>query len=394
MGRAAGAAAIGRRRLLSCALVAATAITALGSAVASGGDVGPLVRIATTGHSSELVKTLPITRKPGATKRVVMSLGPRALPDLAAGDRVRVTAEMQVTGDCASPDPRCVGPFYKYAPDVRASLILAPDARSTGGPRTRAISATEREECTQRRPDYEHHCVLVFTRAGFVIRDPGRLPCALDACHINFVADASHPNAGPRDLIMVGGLRPDGSIPQDRGRINVVRYRDSSPRDFPTTATEARRKRRIPPDLKRRVVFSKRLDGLEREEQIAVLASYTTDVSHLRYAVRTSVRLILADAPNATRQGKFVEANASLGGEISENNGSNCTQDEGTCTARKVGVVKMRNDAVKPNGRPRALYLNLITVLGPKVRKARAGDRVIVRRGGIEVMRFPPSVNG
>ena len=56
--------------------------------------------------------------------------------------------------------------------------------------------------------------------------------------------------------------------------------------------------------------------------------------------------------------------------------------------------MKMRNDAVKPNGRPRPLYLNLITVLGPKVRKARAGDRVIVRRGGIEVMRFPPSVNG
>lgn len=390
----AGARVRGRLRSLAIVIVAAAPITALASAAASGGAAEPFVRIATTGNGSELVRTLPITRTRGAEKRVVMSLGPREMPDLAAGDRVRVTAEMQITGNCGHPDPRCIGPIYKYAPEIRAALILASDDGATGGPGTLAISGTEREECTQRRPDYEHHCVLVFTRSGFVIGDPSRLPCALDECHINLVADANHPTARAGSLVTVGGLRPDGSIPQDRGRINVVRYRNATAREFVSTATEARRKRRIPPDLKRRVVFSKRLDGLERDEQIAVLASFTTDISHLRYAVRTSARVILADSPGATRQGRFVKANASLSGEISENNGSNCTQDEGTCTARKVGVLEMRRDAVTASGKPIPLYVNLITVLGPKVKKARGDDRVIVRRGGIEVTRFPPSVNG
>ena len=384
--RRAGGRLHGRGRVLI--LAASTLAASAGIASAAPDEDAPLVRVATTGNGSELVKTLPITRNPGAEPRVVMSMGPHELPDLAAGDRVDVTAEMQVTGNCGHPDPRCIGPIYKYAPDLRGTLILTADENATGGPGTLSISGTEREECSQRRPDYEHHCVLTFTRGGFTIGNAGGLPCPLDDCHINLVADASNPEARSGELITVGGLRPDGSIPQDRGRINVVRYRNSSPGDFATTSTEARRKRRIPPDLQRRVVYSKRLDGLERDEQLSVIASYATDISHLRYAVRTSVRLILADAPNATRQGNFVKANASLQGEVSENNGSNCTQDEGTCTARKVGVLEMRADAKGP------LYLNLITVLGPKVRKAQSGDRVIIRKGGIAVTRFPPDVNG
>ena len=382
--RAGGRAAI--FAVLAAALIGSAASS---SAAPSKGEIeAPLVRVATTGHGSELVRKLPITREPGKRPRVVISMGPSELPDLEQGDRVAVTAEMQVTGNCGHPDPRCVGPIYKYAPDVRATLILAADEKATGGPGTLKISPSEHEECTQRRPDYEHHCVLTFTRGGFVVRNPAGLPCELDDCHINLVADASHPEARSGEVITVGGLRPNGTIPQDRGRINAIRYRDSSPDDFTTTATTARLKRRIPPDLKRRVVFSKRLDGLEQDEQLSVVARYTTDISHLRYAVRTSVRLILADSPQATRQGNFVNANVSVGGEVSENNGSNCTQDEGTCTALKVGVAEMRSDAKGP------LYLNLITVLGPKVLKARPKDRVIVRGGGIEVTRFPPSVNG
>ena len=95
--------------------------------------------------------------------------------------------------------------------------------------------------------------MLTFTRGGFAIGNAAGLPCELDDCHINLVADASHPEARANEVITVGGLRPDGSIPQDRGRINVVRYRDAAPADFQTTSTEARQKRRIPPDLKRRV---------------------------------------------------------------------------------------------------------------------------------------------
>jgi hypothetical protein len=380
-----------RRILWALAVVAA--LSAVG-ALAAKHERRPMVAVATTGNDSELVKTLGITRDPGARKEVVISLGPGPMPDLARGDRVRVTAELQVTGNCASKDPRCRGPIYHYNPRVRARLVLAPDAHTTSGPQAAPISDVERETCSQRRPQYEHHCVLVFTRAGFRVGHPRRLPCAPEKCHVNLVADVHHPRADEGDLLMVGGLRPDGSIPQDRGRINAVRYRDASPPSFQTVRATEPLERRIPPDFRRRVVFSAPLEGLERAEQLSVSARMLADVSSVPYAVRTSARLILARSPEATTQGSYVKRHARLKGEISENNGSNCTQPEGRCATRKVGVLEMRRDAVDRQGREVALYVNLVAVMGPKVRKADQPDRVRIRGGGIEAVRFPPAVNG
>ena len=380
-----GAGSSGRLGVAAVGLMAGCALAVPGAAVS---QPVPEVRVATTGNSSELVKTVPITRRPGAERRVVMSMGPRTLPDLQPGDRVRITAEFQVTGNCGHPDPRCHGRIYHYAPDVSGRLILAGDPRATGGPGTVQIARAKSEECTQRRPDYEHHCVIVFTsRAGFTVTTTG-LPCALDACFVNFVADASDPRARRGDVLAVGGLRPDGTIPQDRGRINAIRYRNAGPAVGRVIRSGQPHRRRLPPDLAKRVVYSARLDRLQRGEQLAVAATMRTDISHLRYAVRTSARVILADSPRATRQSPLVKRVAVGQGEISENNGSNCTQDEGTCTARKVGVAEIRRDS------PRPLYVNLVTVLGPKVRKAHGDDRVIIRRGGIRVLRFPADVNG
>jgi hypothetical protein len=236
--------------------------------------------------------------------------------------------------------------------------------------------------------------VLTFTDPGLTIRDPSRLPCPLASCHVNLVADASQPRARAGDLLMVGGQRPDGSIPQDRGRINAVRYRGTTAGDFRTVSTATPRRRRLGPDLKRRVAYSLRLDRLGEGEQLDVSATLRTDISHLRYAVRSSARLILADSPTAVRQSRFVKGLALYRGEISENNGSNCTQSEGTCTYRKVGVMEMRRDAVDGRGRPVPLFVNLVTVFGPKVREAAGGDRVLLRRrGGIQVKRFGPELN-
>jgi hypothetical protein len=376
------------------ALLSAGGLAGLVAATAAAvGGQPPQVRVATTGNQSELVQTLPITPRPGGEERVVMSMGPHRLPSLIAGDRLRVTAEFQVTGNCRSRGPRCVGSIYRYDPNVRARLVIARSGRTTGGPGAIAIAPPKRERCTQKRPDYEHHCVLVFTR-GEVEISPGRLPCPLDDCHVNLVATASHPRASPGDRIMVGGLKPNGTIPQDRGRINVVRYRGAGPGDGRTATTEHRLKRRLRPDFKRRVVLAQPLRGLEAGEQLAIAAMMRTDISHLRYAVRTSARLILADSPRATRQSEFAKKLAVGRGEIAENNGSNCTQAEGRCTYRKVGVAELRRDAVDGQGRPVPLYVNLITVVGPKVRRAHARDRVILRRGEIEVLRFPAALNG
>jgi hypothetical protein len=377
--------------------LAATTVALMGaiaSTESAAGGAAPSVRVATTGNDSELVKTLPITRKRGSAKRVVMSMKPSALPDLAAGDRLRVTAEIQVTVNCNYRSPRCVGPIYHYSPNVQARLVLAASERATGGPQTLRLGRAKRETCTQHRPDFEHHCVLVFTDAGIDIGDAGQLPCPLDGCYVNLVADAHHARARGGDLIMVGGQRPDGKIPQDRGRINAIRYRGTTAADYEFSGTDHRLLRHLRPDLQRRVVFSQRLNRLQDGEQLAVAATMRTDISHLPYAVRTSARLILAESPHAVRQGEFVKHHAYVRGEIAENNGSNCTQEAGTCVYRKVGVLEMRRDAVNRRSRPVALYVNLVTVFGPKARKARPGDRITLRHGGIEVVRFPAVLNG
>jgi hypothetical protein len=359
----------------------------------AGQDDAPEVRVATTGNHSEMIRTLPITRKPGSEKRVVMSMSPARLPDVAAGDRLRVTAELQVTNNCNFRSPRCVGPVYHYAPHVRASLVLAGHADTTGGVDALRLGRPQRETCTQRRPDYEHHCVLTFTDATLDVPNTARLPCRPDRCRLNLVADANHPRGGRGDLLMIGGQRPDGSIPQDRGRINAVLMRATTAGDYRTVSTSEARRRRLRPDLKRRVVYSLPLERLRGGEQLDVEATLRTGIAHLRYAVRTSARLILAESPRATRQGDFVKGHTIGRGEIAENNGSNCTQDEGTCVYRKVGVETIRRDAVA-GGRRRPLYVNLVVVLGPKVREARGGDRVVVRRrGGIVVRRFGPELN-
>jgi hypothetical protein len=377
-------------RVLAAALVAGVAFVATAMA---GEREEPQVRVATTGNHSERIKTLPITRRAGQEPRVVMSMSPAQLPDLIRGDRLRVTAELQVTNNCNYRSPRCVGPVYHYAPMIRAALVLAGDATTTGGSEALRLGRPVRETCTQRRPDYKHHCVLTFTGSQLKLNRPGRLPCALDRCRVNLVADAHNPRARRGDLLMVGGQRPDGSIPQDRGRINVVRLR-GRPLGVRTARVREPRRRRLRPDFHRRVVYSQRLERLRGGEQLEVGATLRTGVSHLRYAVRTSVRLILAESPRATRQGDLVKGRAAYRGEISENNGSNCTQREGTCVYRKVGVEEILRDAVDGRGRPVPLYVNLVAVLGPKARDAQGHHRIVVRRrGGITVRRYPAALN-
>ena len=371
----------------ACAL-AGSAASRSPSALADGS-----VRVATTGNHSELVKTLPVTNRKGGSERVVMSMKPGRLPGLQSGDRLRFTAEMQVTVNCGFPSPRCVGPVYRYDPIVRARLVLAPDAGTMSGPDALPLTGHEVDACTQRHPHREHHCVLTFNRGGLIIRDPAELPCPLDACYVNMVAGAHNPDARPGEVVLVGGNKPDGSIPQDRGRINAIRYRGVSAPDFEVASTQAVRDDELPPDFKRYVAFSLRLDGLSEGEQLDVDAFIKTAIKQVPYAVRSSARLILSDRPNGTKQGRFVKRIAESNGEISENNGSNCTQDKPYCIAEKVGVLQIKRDAVNGRGNPVPLYVNMVVVYGPKVLSAKAGDRIDILEGEIAVRRFPPEVN-
>ena len=177
---------------------------------------------------------------PAPRPRVVMSMGPR---DAAVARRRRpARGDGRASGDRQLQLPqralRRAGSITTTRTCGRGWCSPRAPTRPAA-PRTLQLGHYERETCTQHKPDREHHCVLVFTRLRASTSPiPARLPCELDACHLNLVADAHQERARHGDLIMVGGQRPDGHIPQDRGRINVVRYRDARPADF-----RARRRR-------------------------------------------------------------------------------------------------------------------------------------------------------
>ena len=176
-------------------------------------------RVSTSGNLSELIKKLPITRDEGAKPRVVMSLGPDRLHRLRRGDRLKVSAEVQVTVNCDNPTPRCVGPIYDYNPIGHAQLVLSDGKGATRG---MPLSESRRFVCRQKLPDREHHCVIVFTGVGADIGKLRSLPCPPDHCFVNLVMDAHHPRARSGEVLLIGGNRPDGSIPQDRGRVNAI----------------------------------------------------------------------------------------------------------------------------------------------------------------------------
>lgn len=348
---------------------------------------GPTALVSATSDHAELVKTIPIANGPGSP-RVVMSMGPGELPDLIEGDRLRATAEVQITADCTFHRPRCAGPPYKYSPRLRGRLILADGAQVTGGANAVPIGGPDDNNCHNETGDREHHCMLV-PRGGIDIGGGGNLPCGLDSCHVNFVVEAWSSRSGPGDVVVVGGQRPNGTVLQDKGRINVVRVRGGADQQAQRYSTSARVHGALPLNLSKQVVYSQKLEGLRDREQLEVEVEMITNINHLPYATRTGARVILAKGRQAVGQGHEVKEIAEFNGEISENNGFNCTQAESPCLTRKVGVLKMKKDAGGP------LYVNLVAIVGPKNRPAGPGDQVkIAPSGGMSVTRFPAALFG
>jgi hypothetical protein len=357
-------------------------------AASSQSPEAPWVTVATTGTRSELLKTIPVTQSPGGEPRVVMSLTPNVLPPLLEGDRLKVSAEVQITADCTFQRPRCTGHPYRYSPAIEGRLILADGPQVTGGPNAISLGAADPNVCRQTIGDREHHCMLVPT-GSHDVGGGDALPCDPSSCHVNFVVDAHDPRAGGGDVVVVGGQRPNGDVLQDKGRLNAVVVSPGG--DQAASLWEAHRRvlERLPLNLSKQVVYSQRLEGLTDGEELEVEATMITNISHLPYATRVGARLILAKGRTATGQGRVVKEIADLNGEIAENNGFNCTQAESPCVTRKVGVLRMKRDAPGP------LYVNLVAITGPKNTSAGPGDRVKVGgSGGLRVVRYPPEPIG
>jgi hypothetical protein len=211
--------------------------------------------------------------------------------------------------------------------------------------------------------------------------------------------DAHDDDARPGNVLVMGADRPDGSIDQDFGRLNAI-VAPKRPRPRPIRRhTRHRRHRSIPVSAngsaRKRVVYAVRMPRLERGDVLRVNAHQTTAIAHLPYNAYVGSEVILAGRPGATRPSRAAKraAAGALRGRITEANGFNCTQGPSAyrtpCLARKAGLIEIVHDAVDRRGRPKPLYVNLVSHLAPKLARARPGERARVKRSGLlEVTRF------
>jgi hypothetical protein len=349
------------------------------------------VLVCTTGKGpkddgSELEKAVRITKK-GQRPEVVMRLGPgrrslTSLPDLAPGDLLRVSAEVEVTTDSSPP---YYGKAYEsFSPMVRASLLLASGKGATEPDRERALRLCPPEE--QRCTHQAHHSMIVFTNAQFRIPEGG-LPWSGDS-FVNLVLDAHHPNASDGQLLLIGEHEHIGDkieVKGGKGRLNAIRIRPAGNPPAKTVRSNDPLAKHVPVDKeKRTVAYSVPLNDLAKGEQIFVSAAMSTD--HPGYPARISTRLLLGDDKGQTDTGGRAKDLAEFKGEIGDHNGFN--GKGGRFRTRRVGVLRVE----KPASRA---CVNLVADSGDPLRKGKPGDKLgVIDDGFVEVVRYPPKLKG
>jgi hypothetical protein len=363
------------------------------------GNPSSKVRVGTTGTSAEIPQALPIRRDAGMGSKVVISLRPGDLPGLQQGDQLEVTAEVEVTTDCLRRErigTECRGKAYRFNPRVRAQLFIAASEDVTTG---LALSQPQQITCRQKLPARQHHCYMALTPAPTQISDEAALPCTPDTCRVNLVMDASHRLARRGTVLLLGGNNRAGNIRQDKGSIDVVRIRPADPSESPpplpvgttTTVTAERMSSSLSLDEPPRttVVYSRRLDDLEEGEQLAVRAGMTTGIRQLRHNAKIGSRIVLADGPLDRIPSVAGIQLEGENGEITENNGYNCTQRTTPCQTTKVGVLEVEDDASGP------VYVNLVLSIGRVGGRAPGDNLVTIQEGGgLAVVRFPANQKG
>jgi len=340
------------------------------------------------GTGSELEDRLRITARKSEEPKVVMSLGPgdqsfTSMPELAPGDLLRVTTEVEVTTDATRKED-CVGEPYSYHPTVRASLLVASSREASKPDSKHALRVGEpaEHECTHEA----HHRVIVFSE-DWPVPEKG-LPWS-GPSYLNLVLEANHREAKDGHVMLIGeNERPEGggrmTVGGDKGRVNAIRFRpgDGTAGERLETSNVRARGGSVPIDETRRVVYSQPVEGLADGEQLAVEAKLKA--SHPSFPARLSARLFLADSPTQTQNVKDAKEAAALGGEISELNGFNCSGP--SCVLEKFGVARI----TKPPKRD-PIYVNLVVVCGDPEKTGRRDPLRVSDGGFLRVVRYPPA---
>jgi hypothetical protein len=346
------------------------------------------VRAVSTGKDSELIEKLPITARRGTKSLVAMRLGPDGkgafarIPDLAPGDRLEVSCEVEVTTDSSVGQE--VGTPYRFDPLVEAQLFLTAGPDEIKRSARKAIPLSKRKR--NRISHAQHHGLLVFGDGGLRIPSNG---LAWDGpSYINLVLGASDPGAKRGNVLIVGENEPDGTINGSKGRINAVRFRPSSLDRPKAIRTQKLLVTALAPDNSKHVLFSLPLDGLRQGEQLVARAQLLTGAAHLPRPIRISTRLVLVDSPSQSDTGGRAKTIAACGGELGDHNGFNCTPAKSPCATDRVGVMLVEEDAGKK------LYLNLVADSGDPTKSLPPGSKLKAQGGFLEVVRYAPDVKG
>jgi hypothetical protein len=368
------------------------------------GPKTPHAVVATTGSDGELLTKVPIARQAGAHDRVAMRLSPDSFGRIEAGDRLRASGEVQMSTTCVEPGPRCIGTNYEINPTLTARIVLSPSPKADSG--FFPLSPSRSVLCKQQRPNRNHHCTLTIPNTETVISDLDALPCAPDACYVELIVGASSKKAKRGNVVVLGADQPDGSVAQDKGRLNLVQSHSDVPdptvsssndlvnTDLPLTIADSE---------KRRVVYSVPVEAPVKGEVLAFDSRFTTSISALHYNTFISSRVIAAEDPTATKsRGAAKHALKTLKGQATESNGFNCTLGTSgftnACTTVKAGAFRFDRDALdKDTGEPATIYINVLAGAKPLLaEKVDESDRVALGSlpGGLTVARYGTSSGG
>jgi hypothetical protein len=341
-----------------------------------------------TKSHGELRKTIPIANRPGRRTRSVLSV---ALPRVKRGDRIRFNGEVALSTTCVTPSPHCIGRRYRFDPHLRAQIVIGKRRRAAGR-RTRAISRAVKLTCGQSRPTRNHHCPLVIGRGSVVIDRRRSLPCPPSRCRMNMVVDAHHRRARGGEVVVVGWDLLDGSIDQGKARLNAAVSRHGTEIVTRTRSTKHRRVRRLPTPSHKdpRVVYSRRLKGLQAGDVLLIRARQRTHIKRLPYYIGSKV--VVSTGPRARRSRPLTRRIVSRSGTATEVNGFNCTLGPSAfrnpCLTRKAGLALIKRTPRRQGGGSRPLFVNLVSWGFPKPEQERLASYPplrVIRGGGLTV---------
>ncbi len=340
-------------------------------------------------------KLLPITRKPGGARQVVVSLGAgkepySRMPDLAPGDRIEISGELEVTTD--APDAKsAVAKPYGYNPVIDPKLVLAEAADvEGGGDRGVALASLPSEVCHQER----HHTLVTFAGVSYTVPRRG-LPWR-GRSHLNLVLDAHHPSAREGQMLLIGQNEPPrrpgarAYVKGNMAKLNVVRYRGSPGPPFRRITAREPSSTHVPIRKGHRtVVYSARLDDLKRDEQLVVRGELRVSNPH-HYAARVSTEVVASESRSGTDPTRAIAEACAFRGQICQFNGTNCLPDS-TLVVHKYGTMRVLRSVNQH------LFVNLAVTssaldLGENPDPS-AAIRVL-RHGFVEVHRFRPGAAG